>query len=468
MSLVLRLCRCALTVLLLSTNARAAEAPRPNVVVLLIDDLGRADCGFMGGKEIRTPQLDKLAAAGTILDQFYVQPVCSPTRAALMTGRYPMRYGLQVGVIRPWAQYGLPLEERTLAQALRQAGYATAICGKWHLGTIRPDYLPTKRGFDHQYGHYLGAIDCFTHMRDGGFDWHRDDRECRDEGYSSFLLADEAVRIVEAAKPEQPFFLYVPFNAVHSPLQSPPEYESQYADLPKSRRDYARMLTALDDAIGRIVAAIDRRGLRKNTLFIFSSDNGGPAPGRTTDNGPLRAGKGTVYEGGVRVAAFATWEGVIRAGSKVEAPLHMVDWLPTLVKLAGGTLDGSLPLDGRDAWPTITAGAPSPHESILLNATPTGGAVRMGDWKLVLNGGTIDESDPGTGQPTKKPKGKDAVELFNLAEDPNETKNLADEHPQRLAHLRRRYQELAREAVPPKSEAKPAGFKTPRVWGESD
>jgi arylsulfatase A-like enzyme len=166
--------------LIAAPSALAAE--RPNVVFLLADDLGRADCGFMGGMQIKTPHIDNLAAAGTTLDAFYVQPVCSPTRAALMTGRYPMRYGLQVGVVRPWAQYGLPLEERTLAQALREAGYTTAIVGKWHLGHFAPDYLPTRRGFDHQHGHYNGAIDYFTHMRDGGFDWHKDDMACRDEG----------------------------------------------------------------------------------------------------------------------------------------------------------------------------------------------------------------------------------------------------------------------------------------------
>src|SRR3954451_12198913 len=161
--------------LVLGPGVRAGDR-RPNVVFLLADDLGREDCGFMGGREIKTPHLDRLAGAGAKLDAFYVQPVCSPTRAAFLTGRYPMRHGLQVGVVRPWAQYGLPLDERTLAQALKEAGYATAIVGKWHLGHFAPEYLPTRRGFDHQYGHYNGALDYFTHVRDGGFDWHRDDR----------------------------------------------------------------------------------------------------------------------------------------------------------------------------------------------------------------------------------------------------------------------------------------------------
>src|SRR5687768_13441057 len=177
-------------------SVAAEPAKKPNIVFILADDLGRHDCGFMGGTEIKTPHLDKLAAGGVKLDAFYVQPVCSPTRAAFLTGRYPMRHGLQVGVVRPWADYGLPLEERTLAQALKDAGYATAICGKWHLGHARPEYLPTRRGFDRQYGHYNGALDYYTHVRDGGFDWHRDDRACRDEGYATHLIAREAVRLI--------------------------------------------------------------------------------------------------------------------------------------------------------------------------------------------------------------------------------------------------------------------------------
>src|ERR1051326_1966857 len=186
----------ACLLLAVGSPAYAAEeaAPRPNILFLLADDLGWGDVGWHNS-EIKTPNLDKLAAAGARLEQFYVQPVCSPTRADLMTGRYPMRHGLQVGVVRPCAQYGWPLEERPLAQALHDAGYVTAICGKWHLGHVQPEYLPTRRGFDHQYGHYNGALDYFTHLRDGGFDWHRDDQGCRDEGYSTHLLAKEASRL---------------------------------------------------------------------------------------------------------------------------------------------------------------------------------------------------------------------------------------------------------------------------------
>ena len=205
---MIRITLSAIVAAVLATAASAAKpSTKPNIVLILADDLGRHDCGFMGGTEIKTPHMDRLAKAGTILDAFYVQPVCSPTRAALMTGRYPMRHGLQVGVVRPWADYGLPLQERTLASALTDAGYTTAIVGKWHLGHFQSDYLPTKRGFAHQYGHYNGQIDYFAHTRDGGFDWHKDDKTCRDEGYSTHLLADAAVKFVTDSAGKNPFVL---------------------------------------------------------------------------------------------------------------------------------------------------------------------------------------------------------------------------------------------------------------------
>lgn len=442
------------------------------MVVILADDLGWGDVGWHQS-EIKTPHLDKIAAAGARLEQFYVLPVCSPTRAGLMTGRYPMRHGLQVGVVRPWAQYGLPLEERTLPQALREVGYETAICGKWHLGHFEPEYLPTRRGFDHQYGHYNGALDYFTHIRDGGFDWHRDDKVSRDEGYSTHLLADEAAKIIRGRSPNKPLFLYVPFNAVHSPHQVPDRYVQPYANLPETRRTYAGMLTAMDEAIGKIVAALEDAKMRSNTLILFSSDNGGPAPGRVTSNGPLRASKGTLYEGGVRVAALAAWEGKIKPGTIVNEPLHIVDVYPTLLRLAGASLEQKLPLDGKDAFATIASGKPSPHDEILLNTTPTNGAIRVGNWKLVLNGGQSDDGGEGAAQPkqAKKAKAKSAsesVELFNLAEDPYEKTNLAEKQPDRVKELHAKYDALARQAVPPKSKPQEPNYKSPKVWGEKD
>src|SRR5881394_746272 len=383
--LVAALCLATLCLSRVSVSAAAAPSTRPHLLFILADDLGWGDVGFHDG-EIKTPNIDQLAASGARLEQFYVQPVCSPTRAAFMTGRYPIRHGLHIGVVRPWARYGLPLEERTLAQALKSVGYETAITGKWHLGHFEPAYLPTHRGFDHQYGHYNGAIDYNTHIRGGGHVWHRDDKANYDEGYSTHLVAREASRIITEHNPAKPLFLYVPFNAVHAPHQVPERYMEPYANLKGNRRTYAGMVAAMDEAIGQILGAIDKKGIRDNTLIFFCSDNGGPAPGRVTSNGPLRAGKGTLYEGGVRVPAVMVWPGKIKAGSIVNAPLHMVDWYPTLVKLAGGSLEQKKPLDGRDAWPAITQGAPTPHEDILHNITPIGGAVRVGDWKLVVGG----------------------------------------------------------------------------------
>ena len=442
-----------------------APAARPNIIVILADDLGWADVGWHG-KDIKTPRLSSLAASGAKLEQFYVQPVCSPTRAALLTGRYPMRYGLQVGVVRPWAQYGLPLEERTLPQALREAGYETAISGKWHLGHVAPEYLPTRRGFEHQYGHYNGALDYFTHIRDGGFDWHRDDRASKDEGYSTHLIAREAVRRIEERDRSRPLFLYVAFNAVHAPHQVPEKYKEPYAGLPEPRRTYAGMVAAMDEAVGTIADAVERADLWRDTIIIFSSDNGGPAPGSVTSNGPLHGAKATLYEGGVRVPAFATWRDHIEPGSVVKAPLHIVDWFPTLLKLAGAKLDQRLPLDGLDAWPAITGKEPSPHEQILLNSTPGGGAIRAGDWKLILK----NVAGPGetADGPAEGGRVKPSAELYQLADDPNEQHDLASAHPEKVQELRERYEALARQAARPKSAPKAEGFESPRVWGERD
>jgi arylsulfatase A-like enzyme len=416
-----------------------AATPKPNIVFIVADDLGRNDVGFMGGTAIKTPHLDKLANAGARLEAFYVQPLCSPTRAAFLTGRYPMRYGLQVGVVRPLAKYGLPLDERLLPQALKDAGYFTAMFGKWHLGSFEKAYWPNARGFDYWYGHLFGALDYFNHLRDGTHDWYRNGEKNHDSGYTTHLLARDAVRVIKDQPRDKPLFIYVPFNAVHAPHQAPARYKELYAHLPEPRRTYAGMLAAMDDAVGQIVGAIEDTGRRTNTLFIFTSDNGGPRPGVVSDNGPLRAGKGTLYEGGVRVCAFATWDGRIKAGSVVTEPLHIADWYPTLLKLAGASVEQKTALDGRDIWPVIAEGKKSPHEVILLNTTPDTGAVRMGDWKLVLNGGSTNRATQG-------------IELFNLAKDPAEKQNLAGPRPEKVQELRARLDSFAREAAPPRNQ----------------
>ncbi len=435
----------------------------PNIVLMVADDLGWGDVGWHGS-EIKTPQLDRLAMAGARLEAFYVQPVCSPTRAALMTGRYPMRHGLQVSVVRPWAKYGLPLEEQTLAQGLQSAGYVTAIVGKWHLGHFERDYLPTNRGFRHQYGHYNGALDYFTHMRDGGFDWHKDDQVCRDEGYTTHLIAKEATRIIATYGGRQPLFLYVPFNAVHAPHQVPEKYLKEYSHLKGERLKYAGMLAAMDEAVGQISAAIDAAGIADNTLFLFSSDNGGPSPKVVTSNGHLRAGKGTVYEGGVRVAAFASWKGKLRPGTTIDEPLHIVDWYPTLLKLAGADVHQNLPLDGKDAWPTIADGKPTPHDDILINAAPNSGAIRVGKHKLVVNGaagsaGTDDGPPENVGTSWK-------LELYDLVSDPSEKRDLSASQPELTQEMMERWKRYLAQAIPPKAKPKPRNFQPPMVWGE--
>ncbi len=436
-------------------------AAKPNIVFIMADDLGWRDVGYHGGS-IRTPNIDKLAAEGTRLEQFYVQPVCSPTRSSLITGRYPMRCGLQVGVVRPWAQYGLPLEERTLAAALKEAGYTTAICGKWHLGHVKSAYLPTSRGFDHQYGHYNGALDYFTHVRDGGLDWHRNDQPAREEGYTTDLLADESVRLIEQHDRSRPLFLYVPFNAVHSPFQAPESYVDKYAHIKvKNKRIFAAMLACMDEAIGRIVSALERHGMKDNTLIVFCSDNGGV--GGISDNGLLRGQKAQLYEGGMRVPAIAVWPGVLKAGAVVNEPLHIVDMYPTLLKLAGARLEQALPLDGKDAWPTIAQSKPSPHKEILLNVTPYNGAIRCGNWKLIHNGRLgANYTDP-------KPS-EDTFELFNLAEDPYEKNDLSGKNPQKLEELKRRLEFYAAQAVKPNVAPNnmPDDFTVPKVWGHPD
>ncbi|MFO1053992.1 MAG: arylsulfatase [Planctomycetota bacterium] len=452
-----------LVVLLLASLPLIAQEQRvaaPHIVVLLADDLGFGDVGFHGSA-ISTPHIDALASRGVRLEQFYAQPVCSPTRGALLTGRYPIRLGLQVGVVRPWAEHGLPLEERTLANTLGECGYATAICGKWHLGHATRDQLPTRRGFDHQYGHYNGALDYFTHVRDGGFDWHEDDKVNHDEGYTTDLIADKAIAILAGHDPARPLFLYVPFNAPHSPMEAPKEWIEEYAQIEdRQRRTYAAMVACLDAAVGRILAALDEHGYaRDKTLVLFLSDNGGIV--RFGSNGPLRGEKGQLYEGGVRVPAIVSWPGHLKEGSVVDEPLHMVDVYPTLLRLAGAKLEQPLPLDGRDAWATITSGAASPHDVILLNVTPWSGALRKGRWKLVQNGAAEANATHG-------PK-RETWELFDLATDPGETADVADGHADVVEELRARLEELRAAAVAPHivPNQAPEGFETPKVWGES-
>lgn len=443
--------RCLLTLLACGIFAIApavvgfAAEHRPNIVLIVADDLGWKDVGFHGS-DIKTPTLDKLAESGVRLEQFYAQPMCTPTRAALMTGRYPFRYGLQTAVISASHAYGLPTDEWLLPQALKEAGYRTAIIGKWHLGHADRKYWPRQRGFDYQYGPLIGEIDYFTHEAEGVVDWYRDNQRVREEGYSTDLLGNDAVRFIEQQTSATPFFLYLTFNAAHTPYQATQEYLDRYKNIADpSRRAYAASITAMDGQIGRVVAALDQKKLRDNTLIVFLSDNGGTRNAMFTgaiadvskitipcNNGPFREGKGTLYEGGTRVVAFANWPGHLKPGTTVDGLLHAVDLYPTFVKLAQGTLDKSKPLDGVDQWSTISGGTLSPRHEIVYNIEPFRGAVREGDWKLVWR--------------TMLPS---VVELFNIPEDPSEMQNVAAAHPEKVAALQRRISELATQMAPP-------------------
>jgi arylsulfatase A-like enzyme len=422
----------------------AASADKPNIVYILADDVGWKDVGFHGS-DIKTPNIDGLAAGGARLEQFYAQAMCTPTRAALMTGRYPLRYGLQTLVIPSAAVYGLATDEWLLPQALKEAGYRTAIVGKWHLGHAKREYWPRQRGFDYQYGPLLGEIDYFTKEAHGKRDWFRDNKPVDETGYVTTLLGADAVKQIDTHDGNEPLFLYLAFTAPHAPYQVPKESLDEYPNITDpARRAYAAMITAMDDQIGRVLDALEKRHMRENTLVVFHSDNGGPRSAKFTgevdtskfripcDNGPYRDGKGTLYEGGTRVVALANWPGKIKAGAVVDGPIHVVDMYPTLAGLAGARLDKGKPLDGVDVWAAIGEGKPSPRDEVVYNVEPMGAGVRRGDWKLMWRAMLPSQ-----------------VELFDLAKDPSETTNVADRNREKVAELQKRAEELAREGIPP-------------------
>ena len=433
--------------------AQAAD-PRPNIVVILADDLGNADLGYRGS-DIRTPNIDKLASDGVRLESFYGMPVCTPSRAELMTGRYAMRYGLETLVIFPSHTYGLPMDERPLPQALKDAGYQTAMVGKWHLGHADQKYWPQNRGFDHFYGNLVGEVDYFTKERGGLVDWQRDGKFFKEDGYYTTLIGNEAVNIIEHHDTSKPLFLYVASLAAHAPYQAPKEAIDAYKDAAgdEMRHTYAAMITELDTQVGRIVTALKQKNMLDNTLVIFSSDNGGAtsalfATGARSpeereesggvelgakppaSNGELRGGKGSLHEGGVRVPTIFYWPAKLKP-QIVNEPLTMVDVMPTVLALAGAEGSPDHPFDGKDIWPTLARGQPSPHEDILINVEAFRGAIRKGNWKLVkialLPGKT---------------------ELFDLSKDPGEQNSVADQFPEIASDLEARLIAYAKEMKP--------------------
>jgi arylsulfatase A-like enzyme len=446
----------------LVTGTSVAE--RPNIVYILADDLGWKDVGFHGGA-IRTPNLDGLAQKGVRLERFYSEPYSTSARAALLTGRYPMRYGLQTLSILPWSQYGLPTGERLLPEALKQAGYQTAMLGKWQLGHYRKDYWPTRRGFDSFYGSFNGDVDCLRKTNQANEpDWHRNERPVREEGYCTTLIAREAVHLIEKHDDARPLFLYLSFNSPQAPLRATKEYLNLYKDVrDEQRRTYAAMVTALDDAVGAILAALEKKSMTDDTLIVFQSDNGGALPNKYptgdgdvqkeySDNGPYRDGKGSLYEGSLRVVALASWPGKIPAGIVTER-IHVTDMYPTLLRLAGASQDQPKPVDGVDQWDTLTGAKLSPRKEVLLAMEDFRGALLADDWKLIVY----------SRLPVR-------YELYNVKDDPSEEDNHADRESVRMREMLGRFNEYAWEMAPSlylEDLRQPRKYPTPIYWGDN-
>jgi len=413
---------------------KRSKGRRPNIVFIIADDLGWADIGYHDS-EIKTPHLDRLVKQSVRFDRHYVMPTCTPTRIGLMAGRYPSRFG----VTSP--AYGKIFDDDTvtLPAALRTVGYHTAIAGKWHMGSP-PDYTPTKYGFDTSYGYFHGQIDPYTHhYKTGVRSWHRNDQFLEEKGHATDLITAEAVRLIES-KPDKPFFLYVAYSVPHYPLNEPEKWTAMYAGLePVSRRWYAASVTHMDAGIGQILEAVKRSGRAEDTLVVFVSDNGGQQSwrskdqyhGRYTDrphtvlgnNRPLRGWKGDLYEGGIRVPALACWPGMLRPG-KVNSPVHIVDWMPTLCNLVGYHPDRNPVWDGRDVWPEIAGQTTLAQPRTLYWKTPGGAALRQGPWKLIA----LKNKSP---------------QLFHLDRDPYETNDLAERDRRRVDELNQLLKRIA-------------------------
>lgn len=420
----------------------AAQEPvstprKPNVIVIVADDLGNADLGCQGGTEIPTPHIDSIARNGVRFTNGYVScPVCSPTRAGLMTGRYQQRFGHELNPgpnpneTVSGEPFGLPLDEKTMADRLKSQGYVTGVVGKWHLGEDSK-YHPLKRGFDEFYG-FLGGAHPYLDpsaprhapiMR--GFD------TIQESEYLTDAITREAVAYIERHK-SAPFFLYLTYNAVHNPLEAPPKYLDRFSGISDEKhRTYAAMLSAMDDGVGAVLEKLRQSGIDNDTLVFFISDNGGPEPMNTSNNGRLRGTKGTVFEGGIRVPYLLQWPGHLPAASEYHSPVISLDILATALVAAGGNLPQDHPLDGVDLLPFIhTEKTGIPHETLYWRFGARR-AIRKGDWKLV--------------QVREKP-----VELYNLASDISEETNEASSNPGVVTELEGLYKEWVTQMIPPR------------------
>ena len=411
----------ALLLCLTSGGLAQDRAARPNVLVLMADDLGWNDVGFHS-RRATTPSLDRLAAEGVELRRFYAYPVCSPTRAALLTGQMPRRFGI-AGIVGP-QQAGLPSGVATLPSTLRSAGYQTSLIGKWHLGSGTP---PMKCGFDHFCGFMGAEIDYVSHttLRGGNIDWQRDGKTVNEPGYSTDLFADEAIRRIKRRDAGRPFYMQVAFNAPHFPLAAPQNVVVQHkGDV------YRAAIHALDIGIGRILSALDEQGLRDNTLVVFFSDNGGDS--RESSSAPFNGGKGTIFEGGIRTPCVMRWPGRLRAGAVTQHPVATQDLFPTLAAAAQVPLSSRARLDGTSQWPALLSGKPAARAPFLIAATDI--AVIDGDWKLI---------EWNSGQ----------ISLFNLRADVSESKDQYGRQPEVARRLTATLYELKR-GLPPASAAR--------------
>ncbi len=404
--------------------AAAGAAPKPNIILFLADDLGYADIGVNGCKDVPTPHIDAIAKSGVrFTDGYATHPVCSPSRAGLMSGMYQHRFGFEhnSGPERFSApNFGLPRDVPTLAEKLAAAGYTTGMIGKWHIG-FTAGLRPHERGFDYHYGFLSGAHTYLPEKSDQN-PIIRNGETVQPTKYLTEQFADEAVAFVERSG-RKPYFLYFAFNAVHSPLEATSAYEARYPHMSdRKRRTYAGMLTALDDAIGRVMAKVRALGQEENTLVMFYSDNGGPTAETTSRNDPLRGFKGQVFEGGIRVPFALQWKGTIPGGQTYREMVMGFDYHATALAAANVTPGKDQPLDGVNLIPFLTGrqlGAP--HTQLFWRAGPQH-AARIGDWKLV----TVRAEPP---------------MLFNLAHDLGEQNNLAAHDPAKLAELQSAFAE---------------------------
>lgn len=414
-------------------------AEPPNVVIIVGDDMGYADVGFHGCQDIPTPHLDALAAAGVRCANGYVSgPYCSPTRAGLLTGRYQTRFGHEFNPGGSPDQ-GLPLSETTMADRLRAAGYKTGIVGKWHLGAADERH-PNARGFDEFFGFIGGAHD---YLPGKGAPIFRNREQVEESEYLTDAFGREAVAFIDRHQ-DEPFFLYLAFNAVHTPLEAQKERLAKFGAIadPK-RRKYAAMMSAMDDAIGEVLAKLDADELSDNTLVFFISDNGGPTMATTATNGsinaPLRGSKRTTLEGGVRVPFLVKWPGKLPAGKVYEQPVIQLDATRTALTAAGVDTASDEQLEGVDLLPYLAGeNSDPPHEALFWRFGPQM-AVRQGDWKLVKYDPVVDGGK----------KGATDARLYNLAEDISEEDNVIAEEPEKAKELQAAWDEWNKSNVPP-------------------